>query len=138
MRGLQFQWLGAEARPHERCQGGRQCRELLRGNVRAVHLGGRGIVEERALLRWMFMLEVIPKNQLSKQEEAALYIGFSNRNTIVQVMEGGSVEVDGEGTAIITRSSVINPNRNPGWDEAQVEAALYTTLGIEKVLLGCC
>lgn len=24
------------------------------------------------------------------------------------VMEGGSVEVDGEGTAIITRSSVIN------------------------------
>ena len=50
------------------------------------------------------------------------------------VMEGGSVEVDGEGTAIITRSSVINPNRNPGWTEAHVENELYTTLGIEKVI----
>ena len=50
------------------------------------------------------------------------------------VMEGGSVEVDGEGTAIITRSSVLNPNRNPGWTEAQVEDELYTTLGIEKVI----
>ncbi|CAE7319330.1 aguA [Symbiodinium necroappetens] len=50
------------------------------------------------------------------------------------VMEGGSVEVDGEGTAIITRSSVINPNRNPGWTEADVENELYTTLGIEKVI----
>ncbi|CAL1133108.1 unnamed protein product [Cladocopium goreaui] len=50
------------------------------------------------------------------------------------VMEGGSVEVDGEGTAIITRSSVINPNRNPGWTEAHVEDELYTTLGIEKVI----
>ncbi|CAE7648943.1 aguA [Symbiodinium sp. CCMP2456] len=50
------------------------------------------------------------------------------------VMEGGSVEVDGEGTAIITRSSVINPNRNPGWTEANVENELYTTLGIEKVI----
>ena len=50
------------------------------------------------------------------------------------VMEGGSVEVDGEGTAIITRSSVINPNRNPGWTETDIEDELYTTLGIEKVI----
>ncbi|CAE7648929.1 aguA [Symbiodinium sp. CCMP2456] len=50
------------------------------------------------------------------------------------VMEGGSVEVDGEGTAIITRSSVVNPNRNPGWTEADIEDELYTTLGIEKVI----
>ncbi|CAE7235914.1 AIH, partial [Symbiodinium pilosum] len=50
------------------------------------------------------------------------------------VMEGGSVEVDGEGTAIITRSSVINPNRNPNWTEKDVEDELYTTLGIEKVI----
>ena len=50
------------------------------------------------------------------------------------VMEGGSVEVDGEGTALITRSSVINSNRNPGWTEKMVEDELYTTLGIEKVI----
>ena len=30
------------------------------------------------------------------------------------VLEGGGLEVDGEGTAIIKESCVLNPNRNPG------------------------
>ncbi|MFZ1803930.1 MAG: agmatine deiminase family protein, partial [Nitrospira sp.] len=30
------------------------------------------------------------------------------------ILEGGSIEVDGQGTAIITESCVLNTNRNPG------------------------
>ncbi len=29
------------------------------------------------------------------------------------VLEGGSVEVNGAGTAIVTESCLLNPNRNP-------------------------
>lgn len=50
------------------------------------------------------------------------------------VLEGGGIEVDGEGTAIITESCVLNANRNPGWTKPEVEAELHRLLGIEKVI----
>jgi agmatine deiminase len=50
------------------------------------------------------------------------------------ILEGGSVEVDGEGTVLTTRQCLLNPNRNPGMDQADVEKALQEGLGAEKVL----
>ncbi|MGH8853970.1 MAG: agmatine deiminase family protein [Telluria sp.] len=50
------------------------------------------------------------------------------------VLEGGALEVDGKGTAIITESCVLNDNRNPGWSKADVEAELGRLLGIRKVI----
>lgn len=50
------------------------------------------------------------------------------------VLEGGALEVDGNGTAIITESCVLNANRNPGWSKEQVEAELGRLLGITKVI----
>lgn len=50
------------------------------------------------------------------------------------VLEGGALEVDGKGTAIITESCVLNTNRNPGWSKADCEAELQRLLGIRKVI----
>lgn len=50
------------------------------------------------------------------------------------ILEGGSVEVDGEGTVLTTRQCLLNPNRNPGMGQAELEAALREGLGAEKVL----
>jgi len=50
------------------------------------------------------------------------------------ILEGGSVEVDGEGTVLTTRQCLLNPNRNPGLDQAAIETALREGLGAEKVL----
>lgn len=49
-------------------------------------------------------------------------------------LEGGGIEVDGEGTAIITESCVLNPNRNPGVSKAECEAELKRLLGLEKII----
>ncbi|MEZ5477610.1 MAG: agmatine deiminase family protein [Thiolinea sp.] len=56
------------------------------------------------------------------------------RLTTSLVMEGGAIEVDGEGTAIITESCVLNANRNPGVTRAQVAAELKQLLGIDKII----
>jgi agmatine deiminase len=50
------------------------------------------------------------------------------------VLEGGSVEVDGEGTCLTSKQCLLNPNRNPEMDQATVEAALCDSLGVQKVL----
>lgn len=50
------------------------------------------------------------------------------------VLEGGGIEVDGKGTAIITESCVLNANRNPGLTKAACEAELRSLLGIRKVI----
>ena len=50
------------------------------------------------------------------------------------VLEGGGIEVDGEGTAIITESCVLNPNRNPRLRKAAVEKELSRLLGLEKII----
>ena len=50
------------------------------------------------------------------------------------ILEGGSIEVDGQGTAIITESCVLNTNRNPGLSKAQCERELKRLLGLEKTI----
>ena len=59
--------------------------------------------------------------------------GVNSHNTDI-VLEGGGIEVDGHGTAIITESCVINENRNPSWNKAECEDEIKYQLGLEKII----
>ena len=50
------------------------------------------------------------------------------------ILEGGALDHDGFGTVLTTRLCLLNPNRNPGWDEGSAELALATGLGVRKTL----
>jgi agmatine deiminase len=50
------------------------------------------------------------------------------------ILEGGSIDVDGEGTCLTTRQCLLNPNRNPGMDARAIEAGLGAMLGITKTI----
>jgi len=50
------------------------------------------------------------------------------------VLEGGAVEVNGRGTFMATRSSIMDPQRNPGKSQAEIEAILSQYLGVNHFI----
>ncbi|WP_135212953.1 agmatine deiminase family protein [Vitreimonas flagellata] len=50
------------------------------------------------------------------------------------ILEGGAIEMDGEGTLMTTRQCLLNPNRNSHWTEEGAEVALKKALGVTKIL----
>lgn len=50
------------------------------------------------------------------------------------VLEGGSVELDGSGTAMLCKSSVISKNRNPSLSAADAEKVLSQYLGVSHFI----
>jgi agmatine deiminase len=77
------------------------------------------------------------KYELPHDDEVAARIAERTGVRLVAhdfVLEGGSIEMDGEGALLTTRQCLLNPNRNPGWTQETAEAALRAALGIEKVL----
>ncbi|KAK3820974.1 MAG: hypothetical protein J3R72DRAFT_459471 [Linnemannia gamsii] len=50
------------------------------------------------------------------------------------VGEGGSIETDGEGTLLLTESSIINKNRNPGLSRNEIDQIFKYELGVSKII----
>lgn len=63
----------------------------------------------------------------------AEYLGIPTFSSTI-FMEGGGINVDGEGTVLATLQNVLNENRNPGLAKDEAEFALCDALGTEKVL----
>ncbi len=50
------------------------------------------------------------------------------------VSEGGAIEVNGTGSVMATRSSIINDNRNPGMNQTEIEQALSDYLNVTNFI----
>lgn len=50
------------------------------------------------------------------------------------ILEGGSIDVNGAGTLLTTEQCLLNPNRNPALDRAQIEERLRLLFGVRQVL----
>ncbi len=50
------------------------------------------------------------------------------------ILEGGSIEVNGEGTLLTTEACLLNPNRNPDLSKEEIERHLRDYLGVEQIL----
>jgi agmatine deiminase len=50
------------------------------------------------------------------------------------VLEGGSIDVNGDGLLLTTESCLLNPNRNPQLSRSDIEQRLQSMLGVDEVL----
>ncbi|WP_101674991.1 agmatine deiminase family protein [Alloalcanivorax mobilis] len=57
----------------------------------------------------------------------------AEREAVDLVLEGGAIDTDGQGTLLTTRACLLNPNRNPSLNLAELEAGLKKQLGVERI-----
>jgi agmatine deiminase len=60
--------------------------------------------------------------------------GTTPLRTVDLVLEGGSIESDGQGTLLTTTQCLLNPNRNPHLSKEQIEGQLKSELGVSTIL----
>lgn len=74
------------------------------------------------------------KTQFNKCNAIPAKVGADQGRTVVDlnstmINEGGSVEIDGHGTLMACKSSILNANRNPGMSQAKAEEIFAKYLG---------
>jgi agmatine deiminase len=50
------------------------------------------------------------------------------------ILEGGSIDVDGQGTVLTTEECLLNPNRNPDLGREEIEEVLRSHLGASTII----
>lgn len=73
------------------------------------------------------------RNDAAVGHRVAEHLGIPTFTSNV-VMEGGGINVDGEGTILTSESCILNDNRNPGLTKSEAEQILCDSLGGEKVI----
>ena len=89
-----------------------------------------------------FIVQYLNHNIRSDTGRTTPSVPSSIRSTAVQFienrqmcLEGGGIEVDGNGTAIVVESCVLNQNRNQHWnDKDQCTRILRDLLGLTKII----
>ena len=82
---------------------------------------------------WGGKYEYQADNQLTR----SLHRQFNSFGTLQHVnfvLEGGSIDSDGEGTILTTSQCLLDPARNPGLTKKQIEDRLKSALGIRRIL----
>lgn len=73
-------------------------------------------------------------NAVTKQLHEKWHFGVSPLLKEEMILEGGSIESDGEGTLMTTSACLLNPNRNPSMDKEAIEAKLKELFGAKRIL----
>ncbi len=69
---------------------------------------------------------------LYEQNAFSKKVGYESHLNFV--LEGGSIESDGQGTLLTTIPCLLEPNRNPEYTQCEIEAYLKEHLGADRVL----
>lgn len=72
-------------------------------------------------------------NQISQQLFSQKAFPYATIEVQDWVLEGGSIETDGQGTLLTTSSCLLNKNRNPHLTKEEIETRLKAAFGIRKI-----
>ncbi len=83
---------------------------------------------------WGRKYDATEDDRLSGRLHALGAFGDWPLESVDVVLEGGSIETDGQGTLLTTASCLLSPQRNPGMSRADFESLFRIAFGVERVL----
>jgi agmatine deiminase len=95
-------------------------------------LGRRG-----GVVKWVFNAWGNKYEDLKPDNEAGEQIARESGLAVLRpgiVLEGGSIDVNGDGSMLTTEQCLLNPNRNPGVGRERLEEIFRTSLGVRNVV----
>ncbi len=103
------------------------------GPITLRHPDGRRRLLDFAFNAWGLKFAADLDNQLTRRLHAAGAYGDLPLQTLGMVLEGGSIDSDGQGTLLTTDACLLSPNRNPQWTREEISAQLCALLGVDRV-----
>ncbi len=97
----------------------------------------KGETEPLALNDWIFNAWGQKYESYLRDDSVAKEVAALRRVPAFErgiVLEGGSIDVNGCGTCLVTEQCLLNPNRNPHLSRQQIEEALWDHLGAGRVI----
>jgi len=73
-------------------------------------------------------------DQVTPTLHAARLFGDTELDQSPLVLEGGALDSDGCGTLLAVRRTLVDPARNPGWQQTEIETELRNRLGATRLL----
>src|SRR5690606_35695521 len=95
---------------------------------------GRRVLLDFRFNGWGNKYDATEDDRLTARLHAAGAFGDLAIEAVDFVLEGGSIETDGNGTLLTTASCLLSPQRNPGWTRDRIERFLSRLFGVKRVL----
>lgn len=83
---------------------------------------------------WGGKFDYTQDNQMNRQLAESPHFKAFSFDKIDLVLEGGSIESDGHGTLLTTKSCLANANRNPNLESSKIHAQLSKLLHVDKII----
>jgi len=95
---------------------------------------GRPVLLDFRFNAWGDKYAASKDDAINQQLNAAGAFGNAHLEQINFILEGGSIESDGQGTLLTTSRCLLNPQRNPDKTQNDIEAELTLRLGTDRIL----
>lgn len=99
-----------------------------------VYRDGRAALLKFGFDGWGGKYPAARDNALAPQLAALGAFGELPLSSVDMVLEGGAIESDGQGTLLATRSSVLDPKRNPQRSTHELQQQLIEVFGLQRIL----
>jgi agmatine deiminase len=99
-----------------------------------VTVGGRPRLLDFRFNGWGNKYPAEKDDAINRQLAAGGWFGDTPFESVDLVLEGGSIDSDGQGTLLTTTSCLLQPQRNPQLSRQDIETRMETLFGVARVL----